>query len=261
MKIGFIGTGNMGFAMLKGASKAFDEPIIYTDINEERLEFVKKETGFDYTLSNQEVIDKSDIIVLAVKPQYLSKVVMPLTIDAPKIIISISPGLTIDYINAHVSGSPKIVRAMPNTPALVGEGMSAVTFGEAFFDNDEKDAVLKLFNSFGKSVVLPESLIDASVPVSGSSPAYVYMFIEAMADAGVLNGLSRKDSYDMAAQAVLGAAKMVLETGQHPGTLKDAVCSPGGTTIEAVKILEEKGFRSAVIDAMDGCYRKSQKMK
>ncbi len=261
MRLGFIGAGNMGFAMLKGASKVFDEPIMYTDIDEMRLDYIKAETGLPYCLSNQEVIDGCDLIVLAIKPQYLAEVIMPLSIDSPKIIVSISPGLTIDYVNAHVSGSPKIVRAMPNTPALVGEGMSAVTFGHGDFTEEEREEVLKLFNSFGKSIVLPEKLIDATVPVSGSSPAYVYMFIEAMADAGVLNGLSRKDSYNLAAQTVLGAAKMVLETGDHPGALKDAVCSPGGTTIEAVKILEEKGFRSAVIDAMDGCFKKAQRMK
>ncbi len=261
MKIGFIGVGNMGYAMLRGASTVFNDVFMYTDVNRERLEFVKKETGLNYSLSNQEVVDNSDIIIMAIKPQYMAEVLMNLSIDIPKIVISIAPGLTIDYVNAHISGNPKIVRAMPNTPALVGEGMSAITFGNMEFTDKEQEEIIKIFDSFGKTVILSEKLIDVSIPVSGSSPAYVYMFIEAMADAGVLHGLSRKQSYEMAAQSVLGAAKMVLETKEHPGVLKDAVCSPGGTTIEAVKVLEKEGMRSAIIEAMDACYNKSQKMK
>jgi len=261
MNLGFIGVGNMGFAMLKGGLKVFGDSINYTDLNQERLAYVKEETGLDYTLSNQEVVNQSDIIVLAVKPQYMAEVLMPLHIDLPKIIISIAPGLSIDFVNAHVSGSPKIVRAMPNTPALVGAGMSAVAFGPMDFTEKEKETVMTLFNSFGKTLLVPEKLIDATVPVSGSSPAYVYMIIEAMADGAVLNGISRQDAYQLAAQTVFGAAKMVLDTGIHPGQLKDAVCSPGGTTIEAVKVLEERGLRSSIIEAMDACYHKSQQMK
>lgn len=261
MKVGFIGAGNMGYAMLKGALTVFEDTIVYTDVNKERLEEVKVKLGLDYVDTNQEVVDQSDIIVLAIKPQYMSEVLIKLIIDSPKILISIAPGVTIEHVNALIGGNPKIVRAMPNTPALVGEGMSGICFGDMNFTQEDKDEVLKLFNSFGKSVVLPENLMDVVVPVSGSSPAYVFMFIEAMADAGVLKGLSRDMAYKMAAQSVLGAAKMVLETGDHPGVLKDAVCSPGGTTIEAVRILEQKGLRSSVIEAMDACYEKSQVFK
>jgi len=261
MKVGFIGAGNMGYAMLKGAIKVFDDTIVYTDVNHDRLEYVKNSLGIDYVKTNQEVVDKSDIIVLAIKPQYMAQVLMELAIDAPKILISIAPGITIEHVNALIGGNPKIVRAMPNTPALVGEGMSAISFGDMDFTENDKKEVVKLFESFGESVVLAENLMDVVVPVSGSSPAYVYMFIEAMADAGVLHGLSRDLAYKMAAQSVLGAAKMVIETGEHPGVLKDAVCSPGGTTIEAVRVLEKNGFRSSVIEAMDACYEKSQKFK
>jgi pyrroline-5-carboxylate reductase len=186
---------------------------------------------------------------------------MDMTIPSDKIIISIAPGMTIEFVNAFINGSPKIVRAMPNTPALIGEGMSSVSFGDYDFSDDEKKIIMSLFSSFGKARELPEKLMDAVVPLSGSSPAYVYMFIEAMADAAVVQGMPRQTAYEMAAQSVLGAAKMVLETKEHPGVLKDQVCSPGGTTIAAVRSLEENGFRSAVIEAMMTCYDKTLSFK
>ena len=153
----------------------------------------------------------------------------------------------------------KLVRCMPNTPALVGEGMTGVCCNEEVSDAEMQD-VLKILESCGKAEMLPERLIDVVVSVSGSSPAYVFMFIEAMADAAVADGMPRAQAYRFAAQAVLGSAKMVLETGKHPGELKDMVCSPGGTTIEAVRVLEEKGMRSAVIEAMKACVKKGREM-
>jgi len=155
----------------------------------------------------------------------------------------------------------KLIRTMPNTPALVGEGMSILSFSEDEFTAEEIEEVKSIFNSFGEIEILDEKLMDAVVPISGSSPAYVYMMIEAMADGGVLLGLPRKLSYKLAAQSVLGAAKMVLETNTHPGELKDAVCSPGGTTIEAVASLEKMNFRNAIIEAMISAYEKTQKIK
>lgn len=145
---------------------------------------------------------------------------------------------------------------MPNTPALVGEGMSALCPNEMVTKRDLED-VLNIFNSFGQTEIVSEKLMDVVTSVSGSSPAYVYMIIEAMADAAVLDGMPRNQAYKFAAQAVLGSAKMVLETGMHPGALKDMVCSPGGTTIEAVATLEEKGLRTAIISAMQRCTQKS----
>ena len=149
---------------------------------------------------------------------------------------------------------------MPNTPALIGEGMSAVSFSKDLFSEEEKEEIIRFFSSFGVMEEIEEKLMNAVVPISGSSPAYVYMMIEAMADAGVLAGLSRKMAYTLAAQSVLGSAKMVLETGIHHGELKDAVCSPGGTTIEAVAILEKAGFRSSIIEAMNACFEKTKRM-
>ena len=150
---------------------------------------------------------------------------------------------------------------MPNTPAMVGEGMTAVTYDpNSTFTDEEKQLFDGFFNSFGSYVVLPENLQDAAIPASGSSSAFVYVMIEAMADAAVACGIPRDTAYKMTAQTVLGAAKMVLETGKHPGELKDMVCSPGGTTIEAIEVLEQKGMRGAVFAAMDACMEKSAKM-
>ena len=148
---------------------------------------------------------------------------------------------------------------MPNTPAMVKEGMTGICPGERV-TAEELEIVRSLFGGFGKTEVVTEQLLDVVTAVSGSSPAYVFMFIEAMADAAVAGGMPRAQAYTFAAQAVLGSAKMVLETGRHPGELKDMVCSPAGTTIEAVCVLEQKGFRSAVLDAMNACVRKSQEM-
>ena len=148
---------------------------------------------------------------------------------------------------------------MPNTPALVMEGCTGICAG-ADVTEEELERIVGLMEAFGKASVVPERLMDVVVGVSGSSPAYVFMFIEAMADEAVAAGMPRKQAYEFAAQSVLGSAKMVLETGKHPGELKDMVCSPGGTTIEAVKVLEEKGFRAAVMDAMEACIEKSKNM-
>lgn len=259
-KVGFIGTGNMGYAMMKGIVDSLkDVELLYTDVNKKRLEEIKSDIGFNYVNSNSECVEKSKYIVLAVKPQYYTQVLDDIkeVITNQHIIISIAPGIKIDDLKNKLGNETKIVRAMPNTPALVGQGMSAVSFSDDDYATDEKDMVTSIFKSFGEMVELPEHLMNAVVAVSGSSPAYVYMFIEAMADAGVLFGLPRDTSYKLAAGAVLGSAKMVLETGKHPGELKDAVCSPGGTTIEAVSELEKNGFRSAVIQAMKSCYNKT----
>ena len=260
-KISFIGMGNMGYAMLQGAMEVFDrKDIIYTDINEERLTIVNDLTNVGYVSSYEECVKKSKIIVLAVKPQNMEDLLEKTNLEntKDKIFISIAPGITIDMIKEKLGNDIKVVRAMPNTPALVKEGMSAITFSDDNYSDEEKEDIFKIFNSFGKTIEIKEKQLDMIVPVSGSSPAYVYMLIEAMADAGVLFGLPRDISYKLSAQSVLGAAKLVLESNQHPGELKDAVCSPGGTTIEAVRKLEELGFRSAIIEAMNQCYDKAK---
>ena len=248
MKLGFIGTGNMAGAIMGGVIKSNvfkPEEIIGADLFAPGREKVKELYGINVTDSNKEVIEKSEVVIFSVKPQFY-------LVRPEQLIITIAPGKTLAWLAEQFGKDVKIVRTMPNTPAMVGEGMTAATPNE-HVTKEELDYACKILSAFGKAEVVPESLMDAVVGVSGSSPAYVYMFIEAMADAAVAEGMPRAQAYKFAAQAVLGSAKMVLETGKHPGELKDMVCSPAGTTIEAVGVLEEHGFRSAVIDAMKAC--------
>ena len=198
---------------------------------------------------------------MSVKPQFYASVIEEIkdVVREDQIIITIAPGKTLKWLEEQFGRPLKIVRTMPNTPAMVGEGMTAVCANERVTE-EELGEVLTMLNAFGKTEVVPEHLIDVVVSTSGSSPAYVFMMIEAMADAAVADGMARPQAYKFAAQAVLGSAKMVLETGRHPGELKDMVCSPGGTTIEAVRVLEAKGFRSALIEAMKACAEVSRNM-
>lgn len=256
-KIGFIGMGNMGYAMLNGALKVFDkDDLVFTDVNSDRMKTVSEETGVRYVESNAELANSAKFIVLAIKPQFYGAVVKNIEniVKKDNIIISIAPGISVSSLKDALGFDARIVRAMPNTPALLGEGMTGVCYDQTALTFEEKDIVGKLFNSFGKYKLVDERLMSAVTCVSGSSPAYVYMFIEALADGAVKHGMPRDAAYEMAAQTVAGAAKMVLETKQHPGALKDAVCSPGGTTIAGVAALEEYGFRSSIIKAVDACY-------
>lgn len=263
-RIGFIGCGNMAQAIIGGIVKAkivSSGDVMASDVLEKNLAIAKESYKIEVSSNNIDVAKFSDILVLAVKPNMYSAVMKEIK-DAVKeevIIVTIAAGITIDFVEKTFGRDIKVVRTMPNTPALVGEGMSAVSLNKLISKEDE-ELVLSIFRSFGKAEVIDEKLMDAIPAVSGSSPAYVYMFIEALADGAVLQGIARDKAYKFAAQAVLGAAKMVLETGMHPGALKDNVCSPGGSTIEAVAALEEKGFRSAVISAMNRCTEKTNEM-
>ncbi len=262
MKIGFIGAGNMAYAMILGilASKKADaSDIIVSNITSQPLEILKEKYNVKTTLDNKEVAKNADIIFVAVKPHLYEGVLGEISpsLSKDKIIISITPGKTLKQLESWIFPSAKIIRTMPNTPAMALEGMTAVCKNE-FVNDDEFKTALSILESFGKTEIITENLFDAVTAVSGSSPAYIYMFIEAMADGAVLLGMSRQSAYKFAAQAVLGSAKMVLETCEHPGKLKDNVCSPGGATIEAVKILEDTGMRSAVINAMKACHDKSK---
>lgn len=258
-KIGFIGMGNMGYAMMKGALSVFaSEDIIFTCPDKTRREVVSAETGVRSVESNAECANNAKYIILAVKPQVYETVLKNIhdIITNQHILISIAPGKTIEYVATSFSCAARVVRAMPNTPALVGEGMTGISYDKQLFNLEERDEIQRFFTSFGKVSVVPENLMSAVVCASGSSPAYAFMFIEALADSVVQYGIPRKDAYVMAAQTLLGSAKMVLETQQHPAQLKDNVCSPGGTTIKAVAALEENGFRNAIIKATDKCYDK-----
>ena len=262
-KIGFIGGGNMASAIIGGvisSSCANSEDILVYDKNPDALNKLNTAYGIksDYTLSD---VCSADILFLAVKPNVIYSVIDEIKdmVNENTAIVSIAAGQSIEKLSNAFNKSLKIIRVMPNTPALVGEGMSAVSVN-SLVNEEDTNSVMTILKSFGKAEIVPETLMDTVTGVSGSSPAYVFMLIEAMADAAVLGGMPRNQAYTFASQAVLGSAKMVLELPNHPGELKDMVCSPGGTTIEAVKVLENDGFRSSVMNAIDACIKKSKSM-
>lgn len=262
-RIGFIGMGNMGSAMLKGMLKVFEaEEIVFSRKDEKKGQELSASTGVEYAADNKACAARVKYLILAVKPQFFPEVLEEIkeVVTQEQIVISIAAGITIQDIKERLGEKVRVVRAMPNTPALLGEGMTGVCFDDSWYEEGEMTVIRRIFESFGKMQTVKENLMNAVICVSGSSPAYVYMFIEALADGAVKYGLPRQAAYQMAAQTVLGAAKMVLETGEHPGVLKDKVCSPGGTTISAVAALEECGFRNAMIQACDKCYEKAESM-
>ncbi|MDO5522165.1 MAG: pyrroline-5-carboxylate reductase, partial [bacterium] len=252
MKLGFIGCGNMAMAMLHGIignGIYKPEEIIVSNRAESSLEKAKS-MGLVTTTDNKRIVQEAEIVVLAVKPQVIPEVAEEIKdlVTENQLFISIIAGKTMEWFAEHLRSDIKLVRTMPNTPALIGEAMTGVCVNE-YVSKEELAQAMTIIKAFGKAEIVSEKLMDVVVSVSGSAPAYVFMFIEAMADAAVADGMPRAQAYQFAAQAVMGSAKLMMETGKHPGELKDMVCSPGGTTIEAVRVLEEKGFRSAVIEA------------
>ncbi len=258
MKLSFIGAGNMAGAIMGGLLDGFCKPqdITIYDVSEKAVERWSKK-GVQVTKSVKEAVEQSDVTILAVKPNVLMQVlqeVMQADGLEQKLLLSIAAGISRQKIADKLQDRCHTLRIMPNTPAMVGEGMSVI------FDNGYQEDVAvaqRIMEQVGKTLVMQETYVDAVTAVSGSGPAYFYMALEAMADGGVLCGLPRQTSYILAAQTMLGAAKMLLETGKHPGELKDQVCSPGGTTIEAVAALEELGLRQAMIEAVKRCRDKS----
>lgn len=261
IRVGFIGTGNMGTPLIKGAVKsgaAVPENIYIFDMDRSKAEAISKETGVRTAADNRELVRACDYIVLAVKPVYVKQVLEEIkdVFTMEKVLVSIAVGITSESLKAVLGEDRKVVRTMPNLPVLVGEGMTLVCFDKSL-KNDEKAAVRSLFEGAGKVEELEERLMSEVTALTGSSPAYVFMMIEAMADGAVQSGIPRKVAYKLASQALLGSAKMVLETGLHPAELKDQVCSPAGTTIEAVQTLEKNGFRYSIMEAMKECTRKA----
>ncbi|SDK01055.1 pyrroline-5-carboxylate reductase [Natronincola ferrireducens] len=263
-KIGIIGAGNIAYSIVKGLVDTFPE--IHENIYISNRTFAKAETfkeafNVQPQTSNIEVVKKCDIILLTVKPNAYKYVLEEIKefIREDQIIVSIAAGISIKYIEGFYHQPIKIVRTMTNTSVLVGEGMTALAPNQQV-TKEELDDVCEIFKSIGKIDVIEEEHLDVVASISASSPAYVYMFIEALADGGVLEGMSRKKAYQYAAQAVLGAAKMVLETQKHPGELKDMICSPAGITIEAVYALERNHFRASIIEAMEACTAKSKEL-
>ncbi len=267
MKIGFIGLGNMAKAMIGGMLErgiASKEEIIGADKLPAAAEAAKEQFGISASSAedaNGEIAKNADVLILAVKPQFLAEAVAEFKdfVKEDTLVISIAAGQTIARIESLFGKKIKLVRVMPNTPALVLEGCSGVCRNSEISD-EEMQLCMKLIGSFGKASEVPEKLMDAVTGLSGSGPAFVFMFIEAMADGAVAAGMPRTQAYTFAAQTVLGSAKLVLETGKHPGELKDMVCSPAGTTIEGVRILEQKGLRSSVMEAVLGAAEKSRNL-
>ncbi len=262
MKIAFIGTGNMGYPLLKGAVEAFGkENVTFISRHREHEEALSQELGVAYATRMLDMVMQSDVIVLAVKPQYAAEVYpdIKLAMSKEKIVVSVMAGINTEALKKE-TGAVKIVRTMPNTPAMLGEGMTCISYSDEVSEV-EKEVIRTLFLCVGKIEEIPEKLMNAAICANGSSPAFVYMFMEALSDAVVQYGIPRDMAYRLVGQTVLGSAKMLLESGRHPGALKDAVCSPGGTTIAGVAALEEYGMRSAVIKAADACYKKACDME
>ncbi|MCM1992809.1 pyrroline-5-carboxylate reductase [Oceanirhabdus seepicola] len=262
--LGFIGCGNMCQAMMGGIvnAKLFSpENIIVADLSEEKLKEASEKYGVKTTTDNNEIAKNADILILSIKPNLYSIVIEGIKdiVKEDAIVVTIAAGKDMIGTEKMFSKKVKVVRVMPNTPALVGEGMSGICANESV-TKEELHQVINIFESFGKAEIVSEKMMDVVTAVSGSAPAYIYMFIEAMADAAVLDGMPREKAYKFAAQTVLGSAKMVIDTGMHPGALKDMVCSPGGTTIEAVAVLEKEGLRNTVISAMRECRKKANQL-
>ncbi len=263
-QIGFLGCGSMGQAMIQGmiqSNLVKPEQIAATALSDETIDFVDEEYGIHISTDNKKLAQESDILFLAVKPYIYQGVIQEIksSIHEHTVIVTVAAGITLDQVKESFGSQVKVIRSMPNTPSLVGAGMSVLCPNDFITEEDLHD-VKELFESFGEAEVIEEHLMDAVPALSGSSPAFVYMFIEAMADTAVQQGFPRDKAYKLASQAVQGAAKMVLETGKHPGELKDAVCTPGGTTIEGVTALEQTGLRSSVIQAMTACTNKSKEL-
>ena len=265
MKLGFIGVGNMGGAILGGVVRSGFLPpqdLLVYDVSASACEAAREQYGVAVATSVGALVDACDVTMLCVKPVYLEGVLREARPHATgKNFISIAAGWTYAMLTGilDAASGAKVLRVMPNTPALVGEGFTALC-QETGVDADTFAWAERLFATLGKGQAFPEAMFDAVVAVTGSSPAYVFMLIEAMADGAVAQGMSRAIALRAAAQAVYGSAKMVLDTGEHPARLKDAVCSPAGTTIDAVEALEKDGFRYAVLDAMRVCAEKSRSM-
>ena len=262
-RVGFIGAGRMATALAKGLSTGFTSPdhMIASDVLSAACESIAAETGIRTTESNAEVCAESDVVILAVKPQYLREVVTGIAshLQSRHLLVSIAAGITIADIQACLDTERRVIRVMPNTPCLVGTGAAGFALG-GNATPDDAELVKRMLATVGIAFQVPERLLDAVTGLSGSGPAYVYQFIEALSDGGVRVGLPRDIATKLAAQTVMGAAQMVLETGEHPGALKDAVTSPGGTTIAGIHELERGAFRATTMNAVEAATRRSMEL-
>jgi pyrroline-5-carboxylate reductase len=263
-KIAFLGGGNMAEALIKGllaAGAARPDQISATDVSADRLEHLKKTYGIIIHKNNLEAAHEAEVILLSVKPQVIERVMHEIAVetDEKKLVISIAAGVTIAKIEAALGINARVVRVMPNTPALVLAGAAALAGGQNA-SSDDLALAQGIFNSVGRAVIVEEKLMDAVTGLSGSGPAYVFTIIEALSDAGVKAGLPRPLALELAAQTVYGAAKMVLETKEHPGKLRDMVTSPGGTTIEGLHALEKGKLRATLMNAVEAATARSREL-
>ena len=264
-KISLIGTGNMGEALLSGLiSSGSSDPknIICTDIREDRLKSIQEKYGVTTTTDNIKAIEASEIIIYAVKPQIIASVLRETAscLDMSKLIISIAAGVPLAAIESCLNKKLRLIRVMPNIAAFVKESASVIAAGEHATEEDIKLS-LAIFDSMGRSIFLKENiLMDAITGLSGSGPAYIFLIVDALADAGVKVGLSREDALFLSSQTVLGAAKLLIETKEHPGRLKDMVTSPGGTAIAGIHTLEKGGLRTTLINAVEVATKRSKEL-
>jgi pyrroline-5-carboxylate reductase len=262
--VGFVGAGNMGEALIKGLVVANVVPAksIYTaDVRGDRLAELAKLFGIQAAADNSDLVSRCDVVILAVKPQIMEAVLREIApaVTRQKLLISIAAGVSTAKIRAMLNRDARLIRVMPNTPALVLEGVTAIAQGQHLEPGD-LDTAGEIFKAVGRVVVLDEDLLDAVTGLSGSGPAYVAIVIESLADGGVRMGLDRMTAMTLATQTVLGAAKLLLETGLHPGALKDMVSSPGGTSIAGVAALEEGGIRATFIKAVERATLRSREL-
>jgi len=264
-KICILGTGNMGQALvsgLVGSGSSKPQDIICTDIREVKLQAIEKQYGVQTSTSNLEAVSRADIIIYAVKPQIMATVLTETAekLDMSKLVISIAAGVPMEAIESCLNKELRLIRVMPNIAAAVKEAATAVAAGKHASKEDVQLA-MEIFDSIGKSVFIQENyLMDAITGLSGSGPAYIFLIVEAMADAGVKVGLSRQEALFLSAQTVLGAAKMLIETQEHPGQLRDRVTSPGGTAIAGLATLEEGGLRTTLIHAVEVATHRSREL-
>ena len=264
-KIAIIGVGNMGEALISGlvvSGSSNPKSIICTDVRESRLDEIKKEYGVQTTENNVEAVAASDIIVYAVKPQIIAAVLKETAqkLDMSKLVISIAAGVPMAAIESCLNKDLRLIRVMPYIPAAVKEAASAIAAG-GHASEEDVELAMEIFNSIGKCVFIKENyLMDAITGLSGSGPAYIFLIVDALADAGVKMGLAREEALFLSTQTVLGAAKLLMETREHPGQLKDKVTSPGGTAIAGLATLEEGGLRTTLIHAVEAATNRSKEL-
>jgi len=264
-KIAIIGTGNMGDALVSGligSGSSKPKNIICSDVRKDKLDKIKSKYKVSTTASNLRAVSEADIVIYAVKPQLMASVLIETRskLDMSKLVISIAAGVPLAAMESCIEKDMRLIRVMPNIAAAVKEAATAIAAGAHATKEDVKLA-MEIFNSIGKCIFLKENyLMDAITGLSGSGPAYIFLIVDALADAGVKMGLSRQDSLFLAAQTVLGAAKLLMETQEHPGQLKDKVTSPGGTAIAGLATLESGGLRTTLINAVEAATNRSKEL-